>query len=400
MTAPTVGGDLSHTQRDVMSWNPTDPPITIEQMLERDKLIPLDAAREVLATTEPLAFTNFDTGEGVRFRLAEDWNDRLAELTPTDEVDAFVTFQDGSEGAHEYRLTVDAMYQAARIVGMNKGMVERNPGHLSEDILNWYFRTGLDRHLQLMVVGQDQIGHAFTNDSVSPFSNLALLDTALEVVHQRFGDTPVYVDRNKLTHSLRLTHLQLVLPEVARLIEGTGEVDDRWWGGMQFTNSMTAEAQTQVEAFMFRQRCTNGYIDTIGDRGRWSRKSGGQDEASVLAWAREAVDEALSGFDGIFERVQSLVGIRLDPNTVRDTALDLFERYRIPQGARTRIIENLVETDQLNMYGLTNAVTQAANGAIGHAEQQRLLRAGGDMIRHADRCGSCHRVLPDGTHEH
>ena len=400
MTAATVGGDLSHTAHDVMSWGPSDPPITIEQMLERNKLVTLDQGREILATTEPLAYVNFETGDQVRFRVQDGWNSDLASKHGTEPVDAFVTFSAGLNDGREYQLSLDALHQAAGQFGYGKGLAERSPGFLLEDQLNYWFRTGLDKSLQLMVIGEDQLGSAFTRDSVQPFSNLEILDKALEVIERKHPGASVYVDRNKLTHSLRLTHLQLVLPDVARLIEGSGEVDDRWWGGLQWTNSMTAEKQSAWEAFMFRQRCTNGYIDVLGEGGVWSRKSNGQDRDAVLAWAETAVDEALGHFDGIFERVQGLVGMAIDPNNVGATANDLFEQYRIPTAARQRIIANLVETDQLTMYSLTNAVTQAANGAVGTAEQQRLMRTGGDVIRHADRCGGCHRILPDGVHDH
>ncbi len=399
MTAPTIGGDLSHTAHDVMSWNPTDPPITIEQMLERNKVVTLDQGRDILATTEPLAYVNFETGPQVRFRVEEGWNADVAQLHGTEPVNAFVNLTGGQNDGTEYQLTLDALQQAAGQFGMGKGLVERTPGHLTEDMLNYWFRTGMDKNLQLMVIGADQLGSAFTRDSVSPFSNLRVLDKALEVIERRHPGVSVYIDRNKLTHSLRLTHMQLILPDVGRVIEGTNEVDDRWWGGLQWTNSMTAEKQSAWEAFMFRQRCTNGYIDVLGEGGVWSRKSNGQEEEAVLAWAETAVDEALGHFDGIFDRVQALVGMTIDPNNVGATANDLFEQYRIPTGARQRIIANLVESNQLTMYALTNAVTQAANGAVGTAEQQRLMRTGGDVIRHADRCGGCHRILPDGTHE-
>lgn len=400
MTAPTVGGDLSHRHSDVMSWNKTDPPITIDQMIEREKVVTLDQGREILATTEPLAFVDFTTGDQIRFRVEDDWNSDVESLHGTDPVNVFMTTTSGQNDGHEYRLTLDALHQATTTFGLGKGLVDRSPGHLTEDQLNYWFRTGLtNRNLQLMVMGTDQLGSAITRDSVEPFSNLRLLDKTLEVIERRHPGMQIYVDRNKLTHSLRLTHLQLIMPGLGRVIEGTGEAEDRWWGGLQWTNSMTAEAKTEINAYMFRQRCTNGYIDTLGDGGTWSRKSGGQDMDSVLSWAEGAIEEAIGSYDGIFERVQGLVGMTLDPNTVNQTAADMFEQYRIPAAARTRIINNLVENDQMTMYALTNAVTQAANGAVGTAEQQRLMRTGGDVIRHADRCDGCHRILPDGTHE-
>jgi hypothetical protein len=400
MTAPTADILAPAVTGDVMSFGPNDPPITVEQMIARDKLITLDQGREVLAQTEPLAFVPFETGENVRFRFEDGWNENIATTHGTEALDVYMSI--GPTGAsHEYQLSLDAVHQAASVPSIGKGYIDRCPAELAEDQLNYWFRAGLDKSLQLMVVGERQKAAGITRESVEPFSNLAVLDRVLAVIERLHPGSSVYVDRNKLTHSLRLTHLQLVLPEVSRIITDTGEVDDSWWGGIQWTNSMTAEKQSAFDAFMFRQRCTNGMIDVRRDSGVWSRKSSGQDMESVLAWAETAVEEALGSFDGIFERVQGLVGLRLDPNTVSATAEDLFEQFRIPTGARRRIITNLVESDQLTMYALTNAVTAAANGLdVGSAEQQVLMRTGGDVIRHAERCDGCHRMLPDGVDGH
>jgi hypothetical protein len=382
-----------------MSWNATDPPITVEQMIERNKLVTLDQGREILASTEPVAFTSFETGENIRFRVGDDWNENIAAQHGTEALDVFMSI--GPEGAsHEYQLSLDALHQAAKVPGIGSGYLERCPADLVEDQLNYWFRTGLDKNLKLMLMGTEQLGVGITRESVEPFSNLQLLDKALEVIERRYPGASVYVDRSKLSHSLRNTHLQLVLPDVGRIIQDTGEVDDRWWGGLQISNSMTAEKQTMVDAFMFRQRCTNGYIDVQGEHGKWSRKSNGQDMESVLAWAELAVEEAVGAYDGIFDRVQSLVGLRLDPGTVSETAADLFAQQRIPGADQQRIVQNLVENDQLTMYHLTNAVTEAANSALGSGAQQRLMRAGGEVIRHAERCDGCHRMLPDGVDGH
>lgn len=397
MTAPTtVGATGGHTDHDVMSFGRNDPPITIEQMLDLDKLITLDQGREVLRQTEPLAYVSFETGDKVRFRVEDGWNNDLSNVDGNTQVGAFVTFQDGLETPVEYQLTLDGLQQAASQFGYGRGLLERSPGILTEDHLNWNFRSGMDKKLKLMVVGADQIGSAFVRESIEPFSNLAFLETAIAQIEARWPGSSVYVDRDKLAHSLRQTHLQLILPEVSRLITDTGEVDDRWWGGVQISNALDGSTQTDISAFLFRQRCTNGMIERLGDAGSWSRKSGGQDQDAVMAWAETAINEALGSFDGVFDRVQDMVGLQVDPDNMSNTARDLFAQYRIPVSAQRRIMENLVENDMMNMYGLTNAVTAAANGAVGHAEQQRLMATGGDVVRHAERCDGCHRMLPDG----
>lgn len=390
---------------DIMSWNPSDPAITIDQMVEHNKLITLDEVRTELSVTEPLAYIDFSTGDGdetdIRWEISPDWNQEIGIKSGTDLIDGWVTLHAGSQGSHRYQLTLDGLRGAAKQCGLGVGYAERLPGELIQDQLDYWFRTGLGaKDLQLMVQGESQHVAALTRNSVLPFSNLTMLDKIIETIESRFPNTPIWVDRNKFSHSQRQTHLQLVLPEVSRLITGSGEVDDRWWGGVQLTNSLTAESLTEVNAFMFRQRCTNGYIDVQGTSPTWSRRSGGQDMDSVLTWLGQSVDEALAAYDGIFDKVQSLTEMRLDPNTVQQTANGVFEQYNIPQAARRRIIENLIENDQMTMYALNNAVTQAANGDVPAAQQQRLMRTGGDVIVHAERCVGCHRILPEGVDAH
>ena len=70
MTAPTIGSD-SFISGDVMALRDTDPPISIEDMVERGKAMTLDDARLVLGATEPIAFRDFETGDSVDFRVED-----------------------------------------------------------------------------------------------------------------------------------------------------------------------------------------------------------------------------------------------------------------------------------------------------------------------------------------
>lgn len=372
---------------------PNEAPITIEDMVDRGKVLTLDDARGVLSTTEPLSFLDFETGDRISWRLEQGWNEEVKLKHGTDPVQVFLNLSSGQNDGREYRLSLDAVHQATTACGLGMGFVDRAPDHLVEPILDHYFRTGLDRDFRLHVIGENQLGVALTRDTVEPFSNLALLDAMLERIYAAHPGARVFVDRNKMSHSLRLTHLQLILPDLARTMTDTGEAFDQWWGGVQLTNSMTAEKKTSATGFLFRQRCTNGMIDVAPTDGEWNRRQQGQDESNVLDWARRSVDEILGHLDHSFDKVQSTVS---QPVEDLETYVgDLFEQYRLPVPARRRILDLLAAGNEMSIYQVTQAITQAANGDVPTSQQQLLMAAGGDIAHHAERCDSCHRMLPE-----
>lgn len=393
MSAPTIGAS-SMISGDLMP-GPNDPPITIEDMIVRNKVLTLDDARLVLGKTEPLAFVDFETGDHVSFRVEEGWNEDIETKHGTDPVAVFANVSRGGATQREFQLTLDAVHQATTSFGMGKGYVDKSPAFLTEEAMRWWFQTGMDREFRLHVIGEDQLGMALTRPSVEPFSNLNLLDALLERIEELHPGMSIYVDRNKMSHSLRLTHLQLILPELSRTMEGTGEVDDRWWGGVQIINSMTAEKPTSADGFLLRQRCTNGMVTVAPSDPTWNRKKMGQDEGSMLEWAKRSVDEIFENLDHSWDQIQATVN---QPVEDLETYVgDLFENYRIPVPARRRILDFLATDDEaVSVYQITNAITEAANGDVVPSQQQLLMRAGGDLAHHADRCDSCHRMLPEG----
>jgi len=72
----------------------------------------------------------------------------------------------------------------------------------------------------------------------------------------------------------------------------------------------------------------------------------------------------------------------------------VFDQFRLPARSRSRVIDGLVESDDLSMYAVLNAVTQAANDAENPEEAQVLMSTGGDLAQHSERCDNCHRIMP------
>jgi len=350
----------------------------------RDKLLPLDTVRERLSQTEPVTGVTFAMNSpesvGATFALDEGWaaNTSLAEEAP---VNGTVRI-----GPETYRLTKGALLEMTSALNITKKYAQKCPAPLLVPHINHWCRTE-DREVKALVVPDTTGEHAglvraFTKASIEPFSNLRFLDRAIESIEEKYGaGSEVLVDY-KFHHDFERTRLRLVVPDHVRSIrEG-----DNWSAGVQIANSLIGASPTSLKGYMFRWWCTNGCITTRAESGSWNRRRGGQGE-EVYEWARHAVDEILGGLEHEFEQVEIMANTAVREDDLNDVLADVFERYRVPLAAREHVIEEMVNSDDLTMYGIMQAVTQAANnvelngGDLPDHMAERLMTVGGDLPR-------------------
>lgn len=356
--------------------------ITVEKM--KSKLLTLDKVRESLATTEPLAEEPFKLrDEGVKFSL-EGWSEAMTSLESTDPVGAYVNVH-----GKDYQLTKEALLEATSFIGLKRAYVSRSPGSLIEPALNYWF-SNMDRELKLLFNSDTSQVLAVTRSSTTPFSNLRILEETLAGIEAKYGEGEVLADY-KFHHDLRRTSIRLIVPEQMRAVRP----DDEWSAGVQIQNSLTGGITTAIDGYLFRWWCTNGAITTHSGAGKYNRKIHGRDPANVYEWAREAVDDILGGLEHEFEALEELANTPLD-GSVADVLADVFEQYRVPVSTREAIINNMVNSDDLTMYGVMQAITLAANeDGLSEPIRNAILEIGGDIPRaYAERCENCHRIMP------
>jgi hypothetical protein len=367
--------------------------ITVESM--RSKLLSIDHVRDVLSTTEPMRPHPFTVGDAIRFRAEPGWNHGIKAKQGSEPVGVFVTLGRG-RFATELALTKDTLQEACLAFGFTRPYTDSCPAELLVPHMNYWFREGLfgqarkKRDFQFLV--NDETAIAFTRQSLLPFSNLALLDQALDAIHERFGEVEVLADY-KFNHSLRQTSIRLIVNNRYRLLNDTGTDGDVWSKGIQIRNSLTGATQTSLEGFLFRWVCTNGQIDARANSGVWTRRPSST-EAEVYEWARATVDEVLGGLEGALDAVQGLTLLGIE-GSLSDTLRDVFEHYRIPITQRAKIIKIIEEyPGEVTMYVIMNAITQVANETgLEASTVDSLMRVGGDLPYTAhQRCGSCHRL--------
>lgn len=357
--------------------------VTVEQM--RSKLMTLDQAREQLAATEPLSQISFssDDASKVRFNLGPAWNVGLGDKQGTEVVDAHMRIN-----GVDYVMSKDAILEATSAIGLTKQYVERTPGDLIvPHLMYWYRNMPGERKL----LASDTTGLAITKGSINPFSNLRLLDNALEGIAATYGQHDVLVDY-KFTHSLRKTHMRLIVPEQVRQLR-TAREDDNWSTGLQIKNSLVGETPLSINGYLFAWWCTNGATSTHASSGNYNRRQMGQGD-EVYEWARASVDEILGGLESELDAVQGLANTPIE-GEVNEVLANVFTEYRVPLAAREHIIAEMVESDDLTAYGLMNAVTSAANHTDMSDEARDTLMAIGGALPHTmqGRCDACSQFI-------
>lgn len=362
-------------------------------------LFSLDAAREMFSKTEPLTEATFDTGDsGIRVEYGENW--ATGELT--DPVPVWLSVPAGER----YQLTRQGATQLGSTCRVNQKYQEWLPPGLLQDAVNWALRTGLgERELKLLTAGTGEynggevpLAVAQCRATISPFSNLRLMEIVIERARQLFGsDTDSALVDYKMHHDLENSICRVVFPAAQVLMERTGVEDDAWCAGVEFRNSLIGLKQTALTGYLFRFTCTNGMMDIEHSSGGFARRGTTPDEA--YAWAQEAVDGVLGGLETTFEDVQSLVDQKVEGFVVADLG-ELFREYKVPRRLRSVAIETMADTGGvLTSYDLVNAVTRVANlDDMSWQDVDRMLMMGGHLAHDsAGRCNAqnpCMRRLP------
>lgn len=338
----------------------------------QDKLITFEKLTTELEKTEPLDTTLLTADTTVRFHLEDDWAAGVESAPGTAGIDATIRI-----AGVEHQLTKEALLQAASAFGLQSTYVKKTPANLIEAHLNYWYSAGFgDKEMKTLLVG-DRVS-AFIKPTITPFSNLELLDRTVESIKNRYGsDAEIWADY-KFQNSLGKTDIRLIVPAESREITDTGTSADNWSAGIHISNSLSGLTMTSVEAYLFRWWCTNGCTTNFAETGLWNRRLNGQQE-DVYDWARESVDEILGGLEARFDEVQALTQISVAGNA-GDVAREIFDQYSIPVSQRQEITDALLEQPSLTMYSVMQAVTQVANANdITPTRADALMRIGGAL---------------------
>jgi hypothetical protein len=371
----------------------------------RAEMLSVDEARERLAPGDQLGSVVFECGDPDLTIVHQDgWFAR--ELT--DPAPAWLDVP----GAGTFQLT----YQAARQIGSTARIPQRLQEFLPEavldDAVNFALRKGLGdkRALKLLTSGtgaspggvEVPLAVAQARDTITPFSDVRLLETVLRCVRARFGDEAAdtaCVDF-KFWRDLEHTSFRVVVPAVQTVLLGTDEDQDAWCYGIEVRNSLTALKQTTVSGYLFRFATLAGCLDIEHASGGFPRR--GSTPEGAFAWTAEACRDIFEGVEHAFGGLQALVGQPLDGSYHR-VLRQLFRDNGVAKDQQLRVISTLEDYEgELAMYGLMNVGIEAANlPDLGWRQATSLMLYGGDILhRGGGMCdgslkNGCRRLLPD-----
>jgi hypothetical protein len=312
--------------------------------------------------------------------------------------------------------TFQLTHQAAKQIGSTARIPQRLQEFLPEPVLddavNFALRKGLGskRALKLLIAGhgvtpdgvQVPLAVAQCRDTITPFSDVRLLETVLKCVRARFGDDAAdtaCVDF-KFWRDLEHTSFRVVVPAVQTILTGTGEDDDVWCYGVEVRNSLTAMKQTTVSGYLFRFSTLAGCLDVEHASGGFQRRNSTPEGA--YAWTAEACRDIFGGVESAFNGLQALAGQPLDGNYSR-VVRQLFKENGVSKEQQLRVLSTLEDTEgDLTMYRLMNVGIEAANlPDLGWRQATCLMLYGGDLLhRGGGMCdgtlrSGCRRLLPD-----
>lgn len=355
------------------------------------ELMTIEAFLKILNATESMSSVTIPmdgTAGPVVFTLPPGWNVGLSDKDPQETTDATLQYADTN-----YVMTKEAILGTAHSFGLNPAYVTKTPGVLISSHLNYWATHSPDVALKFLVKDDKML--AVTKDSIKPFSNVELLETALEQVYDMFGiedaDTGIMVDV-KSFHDLHTTNIRLVIPSITYSTELKDGKVEQWSPGIQIRNSLTGKFALSVSSYLYSWTTNSGVV-MPSTEGRYNRKFNGQEMTDVLQWTEDACKHVLEVIDHEAE-ILSVLAIDDLQDAVGKVLADIFKTYKIPLKVRGDVMDYIIQTEDQTYYGVVNAVSQTANNA-GLPEQfvTNVLEAAGEIAAHAhERCGSCKRA--------
>jgi len=308
------------------------------------------------------------------------------------------------ESDRRFKPTQLCLNQIASRVGIPAKYMERmHNGHddlLAQNINHWFAAAPEKRMLRCLDNG-NKVARAFLSDRFRPLDNYDLANAILP----KLADAGCEVKSCELTE--RRLYIQAVTPKLedvikARKAEGTqhriGETNDVVQAGIVISNSEVGCGAVKIEPMIFRLVCRNGLILPnslrkyhVGRAGNGDESEDGNElfstETRKLSdrafWAQvcDVVDGSLNEIKfraKVREIEQKADGKSLgNPVDVVEVATRVLE---LSEGESKNVLQHLVEGGSLDLWGLTNAVTRAAEDCESYDRAIELERAGATVL--------------------
>jgi len=283
-------------------------------------------------------------------------------------------------------LTPSALSTLTANVGLTRAYLRRIPMEERQTLvlphLNYWYRQALAGNVLRLLNVEDR---AIMVVPKADFEHIRISDI-IEGAERQLGDDHI-LGYHKFWSDHVAFYFSIVTRKSAEAIK-----DDTLFAGIRVRHSLLGEASTQVQAYVFRQWCSNGATteDTIG---AWRRRSNNED---LDSWFQKAIREADKSFDTEVGRLRQLAGISVEENT-SDVLNAVLDQSLVPQGLQKEVRSRVIDRDPETLYDIYNILTEVDTHSDyfdKHQSSRGLLdRVASHLSRHSELCPVCHRQM-------
>lgn len=242
------------------------------------------------------------------------------------------------------------------------------------------FASGEDNGRQL-----PSIARAFLSERFRPLDNYDLANAIIPKL-ERAGC---------IIESAQMTERRLYIQARTPRVEGQIKVGDAMQAGVVISNSEVGCGSLKIEPMLFRLVCSNGLIlpnslrkyhvgsrrDDTADVSFWSAQTQRLTDRAIFAQCSDTVDAALNDiqFRAQLDRIREKAdgkSVATPPAIVEV----LTKRLELSDGEGANVLQHLVTGGSLDIWGITNAVTRAAEDCADYDRAIELERAGAAVL--------------------
>lgn len=294
----------------------------------------------------------------------------------------------------ELNVTPLCLEQIGNRVGIPTKYLDRMsceaPGLLAQNVNHWFQSKPEVRMLRTLQNGVQE-ARAFLSKKYRPLDNYDLMGAVLP----KLAAAGCRIDSAQLTDT-RL-YLQCVMPSLFLDIKEANR-GDTLFAGVTISNSEVGNGSLRVEPLIWKLACKNGLIlptslkkHHVGKTGDGGIESGDayevfSDETRQLDdrafWAKvnDVVAAALdtAKFAQNVKLLQETTTV--DIGKPQDAIEIVAERCKLADKEKDNVLEHLIRGGDLSVWGLTNAVTRAAEDSDSYDRAVELQRIGYDVV--------------------
>ena len=279
-------------------------------------------------------------------------------------------FQIKGNGKNAFSITKPCHNQIAEKLDIplkyyNK-MESKAPDLLVENVNTWLHKTDKD----FFIRGLGDSVRAFLSDRYRVIDHLDILYCSLNELQAHEAEIEnCYLSEIEMNIKVKSSTLK----------DFVRHKDDQIVGGLFFTNSETGHKALRVEPRLFRVKCSNGMIveEFVTREVHLGYGDELYDEMIYLS-LRRSIRELFSRFGEIIQALRESTEVKIkNPQKVIN---NVVEQYKLSEAQKENILMAFGAEPEYDKYGITNAISLAAQKEETWEKSVELERIGGKLI--------------------